>query len=192
MKNQQSRTIIVNMVCKFQTNSAMIYLPDLKIQRSCYTGRQCSIHDRSYFPVSLTVSVYLCQLNRNRERFVRQHTTANTNTIFVFAVKTCMFAYTTISLKPTTVSLYQPFRLQRITSVSKTITGTQITWILTCLSSQPRVNVSCSSTNVVCRKQIWNKISYVLANVYLLTQNHNVYESKRVHQVRYLYNKLFP
>jgi len=59
--------------------------------------------------------------------FVRQHTTANTKTIFVFTVKTSMFPYTTISLKPTTVSLYQPFRLQRITSVSKTITGTQIT-----------------------------------------------------------------
>ena len=34
MKNQQSWTIIVNMVCKFQTNCVMIYLPDLKIQRS--------------------------------------------------------------------------------------------------------------------------------------------------------------
>jgi len=92
-----------------------------------YTGRQCSIHNMSYVHVSLTAHVYLYQLNRSHQWFVRQRTTANTSIVLRFAVKTSMYANT-----GTTISLQHVCRklslfILHISSVSKHITGTQIT-----------------------------------------------------------------
>ena len=91
-----------------------------------YTGRQCSIHDMSYVHVSLTARVYLYQLNRSHQWFVRQRTTA-LNIVLRFAIKTNMYANTGTTIPLQHVRLKLSLFILHISSVSKHITGTQIT-----------------------------------------------------------------